>query len=193
MGAGIGFSMPTFAAAAMGSLPPQVAGVGSGALNTLRQVGFSRGPRDRRRDLLAHRSSDSVQDGHARGGEVRATSRRELPPAAKEQISAGIVKAAAETPAAGAARRRLGDALAGGAAGAGRHRRWREQQTQLHAGIGAIFRDNVADAVHLAVLRRGARGPARRRARPLLTGRRLGEHEGHHEMTRGRAAPATRA
>ena len=43
LGAGIGFAMPTMSAAAMGSLPPQVAGVGSGALNTLRQVGFSLG------------------------------------------------------------------------------------------------------------------------------------------------------
>ena len=43
VGAGMGFAMPTLSAAAMGSLPPQVRGVGSGALNTLRQVGFTLG------------------------------------------------------------------------------------------------------------------------------------------------------
>ncbi len=46
LGAGMGFTMPTLSAAAMASLPPQVAGVGSGSLNTLRQVGFSLGLRD---------------------------------------------------------------------------------------------------------------------------------------------------
>src|SRR5674476_1330715 len=43
MGAGMGLAIPTLSAASMASLPPEVRGVGSGSLNTLRQVGFTIG------------------------------------------------------------------------------------------------------------------------------------------------------
>ena len=39
----MGLAMPTLSAASMASLPPQVRGVGSGSLNTMRQVGFTVG------------------------------------------------------------------------------------------------------------------------------------------------------
>lgn len=40
LGFGVGFGMPTLAAASMSSLPPQAAGVGSGSLAMFRQMGF---------------------------------------------------------------------------------------------------------------------------------------------------------
>jgi len=40
LGVGMGFSMPGFMAAGMGSLPEEHGGVGSGAINTARQLGF---------------------------------------------------------------------------------------------------------------------------------------------------------
>ena len=40
LGFGVGFGMPTLAAASMSSLPPQAGGVGSGSLATFRQMGF---------------------------------------------------------------------------------------------------------------------------------------------------------
>ena len=43
IGVGMGLAMPTLSAASMASLPPQVRGVGSGSLNTMRQVGFTVG------------------------------------------------------------------------------------------------------------------------------------------------------
>ena len=43
IGVGMGLAMPTLSAASMASLPPQVRGVGSGSLNTMRQVGFTIG------------------------------------------------------------------------------------------------------------------------------------------------------
>ena len=43
IGVGMGFAMPTLSAASMASLPAEVRGVGSGSLNTLRQVGFTLG------------------------------------------------------------------------------------------------------------------------------------------------------
>ena len=43
MGVGMGLAMPTLSAASMASLPPEVRGVGSGSLNTMRQVGFTIG------------------------------------------------------------------------------------------------------------------------------------------------------
>ena len=43
LGVGMGLAMPTLSAASMASLPPQVRGVGSGSLNTMRQIGFTIG------------------------------------------------------------------------------------------------------------------------------------------------------
>ncbi len=43
LGVGMGLAMPTLSAASMASLPPEVRGVGSGSLNTMRQIGFTVG------------------------------------------------------------------------------------------------------------------------------------------------------
>ena len=43
LGVGMGLAMPTLSAASMASLPTRVRGVGSGSLNTMRQIGFTVG------------------------------------------------------------------------------------------------------------------------------------------------------
>ncbi len=175
IGAGMGFTMPTLSSAAMGSLPPQVAGVGSGSLNTLRQVGFSLGLAI----VVAVFSHTVVDAGQTATKEAvkYVQQQTELPAAARDAISAGIVKAAAQAQAGGglsgvndalqdAPQAPAGSALA-------------EMQTQLKEAIGAIYRDNIAGAFTwpfyvAAVAALLAVAPA------ALTGRRLGEHTGDH-------------
>ena len=76
IGVGMGFTFPTFSAAAMGSLPREVTGVGSGALNTLRQVGFSIGVA-----VLDHQLHGTDDDEHRergpRGAEVGGVPERD--------------------------------------------------------------------------------------------------------------------
>ena len=188
LGAGIGFSMPTLSAAAMGSLPPQVAGVGSGALNTLRQVGFSVGLAVVVA-IFSHTIVTGVKTGAADAVKY-VDQQTQLPAPAKALIDAGIVKAAASATG-GQGGPGLQDPLEGAPqAPAGSEQA--RQQTQLRQAVTQIFRDNVAAAftwpfyaAALAALL--AIAPA------LMTGRRLGEHEGHHEMSRADRLEAEQA
>ena len=179
LGAGIGFAMPTFSSAAMGSLPPQVAGVGSGALNTLRQVGFSLGLAI----VVAIFSHTVVTETKTATAEAvkYVQSQTQIPAPARAAISAGIVKSAKEAQGGGRGRG-SGDPLAG-APPAPPGSAMAKQQAELRTTIGAIFRDDIAGAftwpfyaAALAALL--AVPPA------LFTGRRLGADAGHHEMTR---------
>jgi EmrB/QacA subfamily drug resistance transporter len=190
VGAGIGFSMPTMSAAAMGSLPPQVTGVGSGALNTLRQVGFSLGLA-----IVVAIFSHTIAD-NVKNGAIEATKyvqqQTSIPAQAKQQIVAGLAKAARGAGSGGArgggsvsaATANLPSPPAGTPAAA--------QAAQLKDDISAIFKNNVAKsftwpfyAAALAALL--AIGPS------LFVGRRLGEHLGHEEMTRSERAEASAA
>jgi MFS family permease len=187
VGAGIGFSMPTMSAAAMGSLPPRVTGVGAGALNTLRQVGFSLGLA-----IVVAIFSHTIA-GNVKNGAIEATNyvqqQTSIPAQAKQQIVAGLAKAAKGAGSGGtrggasvsAATANLPSPPAGTPAAA--------QATQLKADIGAIFKDNVAHsftwpfyaaalAALLAVI------PS------LFVGRRLGAHKGHEDMNRTERAEA---
>ena len=189
LGAGIGFAMPTFSSAAMGSLPPRVAGVGSGALNTLRQVGFSLGLAI----VVAIFSHTLVTQTKAATAEAvkYVQSQTQIPAPARAAISAGIVKSAAEAQGGGGGRAG-GDPLAS-APPAAPGLAMAQQQAELRAAIGQIYRDDIADAftwpfyaAALAAL--FAVFPA------LFTGRRLGADAGHEEMTRGeRSADRTLA
>ncbi len=189
LGAGIGFSMPTFSAAAMGSLPPYVAGVGSGALNTLRQVGFSLGLA-----LVVAIFSYTVSANMKSGADEAVTyvrNQTSLPGPVRDELSAEIRRGAQEAADAGGTGRLINSAPPGSAetpsdsgtpSGAPV-----STDRALRATVADIFREAVARsfawpfyvaaiAALLAVV------PA------LLTGRRLGEHEGHHEMTRAERA-----
>ncbi|MEE4274893.1 MAG: DHA2 family efflux MFS transporter permease subunit [Thermoleophilia bacterium] len=187
LGAGVGFSMPTLSAAAMGSLPPQVAGVGSGALNTLRQIGFSVGLA-----VVVALFSGTIADNVVEASREAAKVVQDdptLPAPAKQAITAGLAAtAAAAEVGEGDPRLTSQDPLVGvPAAPPGSPEA--EQQAALKSEIAAIFRDNVAAsftwpfyAMALAALL--AAVPA------LFVGRRLGEHEGHHEMNRAERAEA---
>lgn len=190
VGAGIGFAMPTLSAAAMGSLPPQVRGVGSGALNTLRQVGFTLGIA-----LLVAIFSHSVAV-NARTATKEAVAyvnaQVQIPSAAKATIIAGIEKnaAAAAMAGGGAAASQLSKNPLGTSSGAPAGSPQAEAEKLLGRHIGAIYKTNIGKsfrwpfyAAALAALL--AVFPA------LLTGRRLGEHEGHEDMNHAERAAAT--
>ena len=122
LGAGIGFAMPTLSAAAMGSLPPQVAGVGSGALNTLRQVGFSVGLAIVVA-LFSGTIADNVVNASKEATKV-VQADPTLPEPAKKAITAGLAATAAAAKAGeGNPRLTSQDPLVGTPAGASRDRR----------------------------------------------------------------------
>jgi EmrB/QacA subfamily drug resistance transporter len=194
LGAGIGFSMPTFASAAMGSLPPQVAGVGSGALNTLRQVGFSLGLAV----VVAIFSSTIVDNvvGASRESIRLVESQSGVPAEAKARLEADL-RGAADAARRGEAGGGLSPGDAGepapgadGSAGAAEIEGLREQ-------VEAVFRDAVAESFTWPFYA-AAVASALALIPSLFVGRRLGEHEGHHEMVRAerkavRAAEAATA
>ena len=73
LGIGMGLAMPTLSAASMASLPPQVRGVGSGSLNTMRQIGFTVGVA-LVVAIFSHTVAQNAQ--HATRQAVRPSSRR---------------------------------------------------------------------------------------------------------------------
>ncbi len=176
IGAGMGFTMPTLSAAAMASLPPEVAGVGSGSLNTLRQVGFSLGLAI----VVAIFSHTVVDAGRAATKQAvkYVQQQTELPAVARDAIAAGIVKAAEQAQSSGSGLSGM-DAALQDAPQAPAGSAMAETQAQLTEAIGTIYRDNVAGAFTwpfyaAAVAALLAVVPA------ALTGRRLGEHQGDH-------------
>jgi EmrB/QacA subfamily drug resistance transporter len=192
VGAGMGFAMPTLSAAAMGSLPPHVRGVGSGALNTLRQVGFTLGI-----GVLVAIFSHSVAVNArtaTKEAVVYINAQVQIPAQARAQIVAEVEKnaAAAAEAGGGAAASQLSKSPLGNSAQApaGSPLALGEQRLAQH--IGAIYKTNIGRsfewpfyAAALASLL--AVFPA------LLTGRRLGQHEGHEEMNRAERAAAAAA
>lgn len=184
LGVGMGFVFPSVSSAAMGSLPPQVSGVGSGALNTLRQIGFSLGIAV----LVAIFSHQMVANVTAAAREAQrfVGTQTDLPAAARRQIQASLAETAQAAEQGGGTGIRADAALAG-APSAPAGSPMAQQEARLKNAIGAIFRDNIAKsfkwayyvAATLAFL---ALIPA------LFTGRRLGEHEGHHELSRAERA-----
>jgi len=179
IGIGMGLAMPTLSAASMASLPPQVRGVGSGSLNTMRQVGFTVGVA-----LLVavftHTVAQNAQQA-TRGAAGLIATQPQLSPAEKGAYTKTLIGNA--------------KAAAGSGGGAAKMTTYPLQGAprppgaspvafkRLNAAVAALYRNVIAEsftwpfyAAALAALI--AIIPA------LLTGRRLGEHEGHHEMTR---------
>jgi len=178
IGLGMGLAMPTLSAASMASLPPRVRGVGSGSLNTMRQIGFTVGVA-----LLVavFTHTVSINARHATrqsAGVIMAQPQLSQP--AKGAYVATLIKNAKVAAGNSSASQMTTAPLAGapqvpGASPVLLHK--------LNAGVAAIYRTDIAKsfqwpfyAASLAALL--AMIPA------LLTGRRLGEHEGHHELTR---------
>jgi EmrB/QacA subfamily drug resistance transporter len=192
IGVGMGFAMPTLSAASMASLPPQVRGVGSGSLNTLRQIGFTLGVAVLVA-ILTHTVAINAQAA-TRQSVAYVMAQPQIPAATKPLIVAKIESAAAKAAQSGggdAATALTSNPLKGlPQPPAGSPQALGEQQMIAH--IKAVYRDTIATsfswpfyAAALAALLAIIPG--------LMTGRRLGEHEGHEEMNRAARTEATGA
>jgi EmrB/QacA subfamily drug resistance transporter len=188
LGVGMGLAMPTLSAASMASLPPEVRGVGSGSLNTMRQVGFTVGVA-LVVAIFTHTVAQNAQ--HATKQSVGlVVTRQQLSPAEKRIYAGTIVKnAMAAAKSGGSAGVLTTTPLKGSPVpppGTPQAAAWQA----LNKAVATIFKDDIARsfswpfyaaalAALLAVI------PA------LFTGRRLGEHEGHQEMSREERLKAT--
>jgi len=191
MGLGMGLAMPTLSAASMASLPPEVRGVGSGSLNTMRQVGFTIGVA-LLVAIFTHTVAQNAQQATRQAlGYVAA--QPQLSAAEKGAYSATILKNAEAAASSGGGAAVLTTMPLKGAprppAGTPEALSWHK----VNAGAAAIYKHDIAKsfswpfyAAALAALL--AVFPA------LFTGRRLGADAGHEEMTRGeRSADRTLA
>ena len=192
IGVGMGFAMPTLSAASMASLPPQVRGVGSGSLNTLRQVGFTLGVAVLVA-IFTHTVAVNAQTA-TRQSVAYVMAQPQVPAAAKPLIVAKITSTAAKAAQSGggdAATALRSNPLKGlPQPPAGSPQALGEQQMVAH--ISAIYRYNIAKsfkwpfyAAALAALLAIIPG--------LMTGSRLGEHEGHEKLNRAERTEATEA
>jgi len=190
IGVGMGFTFPTLSSAAMGSLPREVTGVGSGALNTLRQIGFSIGVAV----LVAIFTAQMATNVESAVREARkyVESQSAIPAAARAAVVAQLqqVGERARSGAVGPqdAQQALGggatmgsDGAASGSDGAPPVSSGEQPpiDAELRENLGVIFADNIAHSFSLAYYAAAVMAflaviPA------LLTGRRLGEHQGHH-------------
>jgi EmrB/QacA subfamily drug resistance transporter len=188
IGAGMGFSMPTLSAASMGSLPPQVRGVGSGALNTLRQVGFTIGVA-----LVVAIFTHTVTinaKAATRQSIGYVASQPQLSAPEKGVYTATIVKnaTAAAKSSGGSSARMTSDPLAGAPTfPAGSQQA--QTQAQMNSAVASIYKDDLARSFKWPFYS-GAVAALLAIIPGLMTGRRLGEHEGHEEMTRSERAAA---
>jgi EmrB/QacA subfamily drug resistance transporter len=179
IGVGMGFTFPTFSSAAMGSLPREVTGVGSGALNTLRQVGFSIGVAVLVAIFTAQMTTN-IQNA-ATEAQSYVNTQTAIPAQARAEIDAQL-QTVAEQAANGAVRpQEAQDLLGGPSAPAGSPQA--QMQEKLQTTLSGIFKDNIAKSFSLAYYAAALMAylaviPA------LFTGRRVGEHEGHHERRR---------
>ncbi len=181
MGVGMGLAMPTLSAASMASLPPEVRGVGSGSLNTMRQVGFTIGVA-----LLVAIFTNTVADNAqlaTRQAVGFIAAQPQLTDAEKGRYTATLVKNAKAAAESGGGAAQLTTAPLQGAPQPPADDEEAQARQDLGESIAAIYRHEIAEsfawpfyAAAIAALL--AIAPA------LLTGRRLGEHEGHHEMSR---------
>ena len=186
LGIGMGLAMPTLSAASMASLPPQVRGVGSGSLNTMRQIGFTVGVA-LVVAIFTHTVAQNAQHATRQAAGLIAT-QPQLGPAEKGAYTKTLIEnAKAAAGSGGGAAKMTTDPLHGapqpaGASGALTFRK-------VNATVAALYRNDIAEsftwpfyaaalAALLAVI------PA------LFTGRRLGEHEGHEDMTRAQRLEA---
>ena len=180
IGVGMGLAMPTLSAASMASLPPQVRGVGSGSLNTMRQIGFTIGVA-LLVAIFTHTVSQNAQLATRQAAALIAA-QQQLSPAEKQAYTATLIRnAKTAASSGGGAAQMTTDPLYGAPQPTGTSQE--VTLRRINAATAAIYRNDIADsftwpfytaalAALLAVI------PA------LFTGRRLGEHEGHHEMSR---------
>jgi hypothetical protein len=161
----------------MGSLPREVTGVGSGALNTLRQVGFSIGVAVLVAIFTAQMTTNV--ENAVREARKYVAAQSTIPAPARAAIDAQLQNAAEQARSGSVKPQDANDLLtAEPAAQDGSPQA--QMAAKLQETLGGIFKENIAKSfswpyyaaafmAYLAVI------PA------LLTGRRVGEHQGHHE------------
>ena len=175
IGAGIAFSMPTLMSAGMTSLPDSVRGVGSGVLNTSRQMGFVLGVAI----LVAifSQTTEAAVTASVTQAAAYVQSQSQIPASVKPQIVAGIEKTAAARAKRGVGGGgSVGDFLAGVPAPPPGSPQGQSMKS-LATTIGQIFKTNLGHAffwpyIAAAIAALLAIVPA------LFTGRRLGEQLG---------------
>jgi EmrB/QacA subfamily drug resistance transporter len=187
IGVGMGFSFPTLSSAAMGSLPREVTGVGSGALNTLRQIGFSIGVAVLVAIFTAQMATNV--ESAVREAQKYVESQSAMPAPARAAVVAQLQQVG-DRARSGAVGPQDAQQVLGGAASSGSDGATPESgdgrspiDAELREKLGAIFADNIAHSFSLAYYAAAVMAflaviPA------LLTGRRVGEHQGHHERSR---------
>ncbi len=179
LGLGMGLAMPTLSAASMASLPPQVRGVGSGSLNTMRQIGFTVGVAVVVA-IFSHTIAQNAQHATRQAAGVIAA-QPQLGKAEKGAYVATLIKNAKGAAGSGSGAAQMTTAPLKGAPQVPGSRPG--SLAKLNAVIGTIYKDDIAGSFTWSFYVAGLAGfiaivPA------LLTGKRLGEHEGHDEMTR---------
>lgn len=189
MGVGLGLSMAPLAAAAMSSLPQEYGGVGSGAFATLRQIGFVLGVAILI-SIFTHTVATDVQAGFSQAKlYVASTSQLAQAPAGTRGLIIGELDQDARKTASlkgGSAASSTDTTLSGFPPAPAGSAQAKTQQA-LATRIGAIIKTNVAHAFRWPFLA-AAIAAFLAIAPSLLTGKRLGEHHGHHEMTREQRA-----
>jgi len=179
LGVGMGLAMPTLSAASVASLPPQVRGVGSGSLNTMRQVGFTVGVA-LVVAIFSHTVTQNARQATREAAGLIAAS-RQLGPAEKGAYTRTLIENAKAAAGSGGGAAQMTTAPLQGAPQVPGSRP--ATLKKLNTAVAELYRDSIAEsftwpfyaaafAAFIGIF------PA------LLTGRRLGEHEGHHEMTR---------
>jgi EmrB/QacA subfamily drug resistance transporter len=181
IGVGMGLAMPTLSAASMASLPPEVRGVGSGSLNTMRQVGFTIGVAVLVA-IFTHTVAQNAQQATRQAvGFVAA--QQQLSPAEKGMYSAAILKNAKAAASSGGGAAVLTTYPLKGAPQPAAGSPQAAARWQVNQGAAAIFKHDIAKSFSwpfcAAALAALLAVPA-----ALFTGRRLGADAGHHEMTR---------
>jgi EmrB/QacA subfamily drug resistance transporter len=196
MGFGMGLSMPSLAAAAMGSLPPQFGGVGAGAFSTLRQIGLVLGVAVSI-SIFTHTVSGEVKTA-ADKAIVYVNAQTQVPTQAKSQIVSGLTRLSEQASTGGSqASQTLGEKQSQmnmppppPGTPPDQVAQIKAQQQSLAQKITRFFKDQIANAftwpfTAAAIAAFIGVVPA------WFTGRRLGEHEGHHEMDRAQRIAAT--
>jgi len=186
IGIGMGFTFPTLASAAMSSLPPARTGVGSGALNTLRQVGFSLGVAVLVAIFTSQMTANVTEA--VRQSQRFVNSQAAIPAAARTAIDARLAQAADMAQKGGTRPVGVDSLLAAPQAAPGTPQA--QMEARIKATIGAIFEDNIAKSFTWAfyasaLLAFIAIVPA------LMTGRRLGEDEGSYRLADERRTAGT--
>ena len=169
LGLGIGFAMPTLAAAAMGSVPDDSGGVGSGAFSMMRQMGFVLGVAILV-SIFSHTVAANVKVA-TQDSISYVNAQPQIPAAAKSQIVAALQKAAAAASQGGPGAAEINNPLADAPPPANAQAAAAQQALAQH--IGTLYRTKLSKsfewpfyAAALAALL--AIIPA------VMTGRRLG-------------------